>query len=400
MKKAVSTVGLLFVSLLIAACTPPMPPEFKADLAERYVTCVPGEVTVSTTPELAEVTQSWVDGLSANCADLVVTVLDPAVDIDTPADVFLNAPGQTPACTAVASSPVGIDAAAVTVTVEGLDGVVFSPALLHRALSGGMTSWADPELQDLNPDIELTDTPVLLRAATRSQDIAALNEWMTRIDSSGWPGTPSGLVANDAFESDAVLAELEVEGTLAIVPASFVANNSTATAGIQTEAETEAVFLNVETVISAGTQLVAATSGSNVTAALDPSLAPAPPAGSDIASLPWQALNQFTLTVCAGANELAGKAFARYALRLDSQGVMLLSGYAEIPEQVRLIALDAVSIGLPEPSAPPEGSVETGPTDFPSEFPSDDPTAFPSDEPLEEPLEEEVTDAATPEPTS
>jgi hypothetical protein len=258
-----------------------------------------------------------------------------------------------------------------------------------------MTSWADPELQDLNPDIELTDSPVLLRAAARSQDIAALNEWMTRIDSSGWPATPSGLVANDAFDSEAVLTELEVEGTLALVPASFVASNSNATIGIQTQAEAEAVFLEVETVLSAGTQMVATASGSNVTAALDPSLAPAPPAGSDIAPLPWQALNQFTLTVCAGANELAGKTFARYALRLDSQGVMLLSGYAEVPEQVRLIALDAVSIGLPEPSAPPEGSVETGPTEFPTEFPSDDPTEMPSEEPMEE-----VTDAATPEPTS
>jgi len=74
---------------------------------------------------------------------------------------------------------------------------------------------------------------------------------------------------------------------------------------------------------------------------------------------------------------------------------MITSGYTEVPEQVRLVAVDAVSIGLPEPSAPPEGSIETGPT----EFPSDDPTEFPSEEPLEEDAEEE-TDAATPEPTS
>lgn len=369
-----------------------MPPEFKADLAERYVTCVPGEVAVSTIPELAEVTQAWVDGLSENCADLAVTVLDPAVDVDTPVDVFLTASGQTPACTAVASSPVGIDAVAVTVSVEGLDGVVFSPALLHRALSGGMTSWADPELQDLNPDIELTDSPVLLRAAARSQDILALDEWMNRLDPSGWPATPAGLVPNDVFDTEAVLAELEVEGTLAVVPASFVANNSTATAGIQTEADTEAVFLNAETVISAGTQLVAAVSGSNVIATLDPALAPAPPAGSDIASLPWQALNQFTITVCSGANEMAARAFARYALRLDSQGVMITSGFTELPEQIRVASVDAISKGLPEPTIPPTDA----PADVvPTEFPSDDPTVMPSEAPMVD-----VTDAATPEPTS
>lgn len=391
-----NVIGLALAALFISACTPPMPPEFKADLAERYVTCVSGEVAVSTTPELAEVTQAWIDGVSENCADLSVSIIDPEEDVETPADVFITSSGQTPTCTAVASSPVGIDAVAVTLTVEGLDGIVFTPGLLHRALSGGMSSWADQELQELNPEIELTDTPVLLRAVTRPQDIASLNEWMSRLDSVGWPSIPGGLVSDEAFDTEAVLAELEVEGTLAIVPASFVTNNSLLTISIMAETDLEAVSLDVDTVISAGTQMVPTTSGSIVTAALDASLPPVPAAGNDVASLPWQALNQFTLTVCEGANELAGRAFARYALRLDSQGVMITSGYTEVPEQVRLVAVDAVSIGLPEPSAPPEGSIETGPT----EFPSDDPTAFPSDEPLEETLEEEVADAATPEPTS
>jgi hypothetical protein len=121
---------------------------------------------------------------------------------------------------------------------------------------------------------------------------------------------------------------------------------------------------------------------------LDPALVPIPPAGSDVALEPWQALNQFTITVCSGANEMAGRAFARFVLRLDSQGVMIVSGFTELPEQIRTAGIAAVSEGLPEPSAPPEGSIETGPTEFPS------------DEPLEETLEEEVTDAATPEPTS
>ena len=396
MTRTKNVIGLALVALLVSACTPPMPPEFKADLAERYVTCVPGEVAVSTTPELAEVTQAWIDGVSENCADLSVSIIDPEVDVETPADVFITSPGQIPTCNAVASSPVGIDAVAVTLTVEGLDGIVFTPALLHRALSGGMPSWADQELQDINPEIELTDTPVVLRAVTRPQDIASLNEWMSRLDSVGWPSIPSGLVSDEAFDTEAVLAELEVEGSLAVVPASFVTNNSSLTISIMAETDLEAVSLDVDTVISAGTQMVPTTSGSIVTAALDASLPPVPAAGNDVASLPWQALNQFTLTVCEGDNELAGRAFARYALRLDSQGVMITSGYTEVPEQVRLVAVDAVSIGLPEPSAPPEGSIESGPT----EFPSDDPTAFPSDEPSEDTLEEEVTEAATPEPTS
>ena len=392
--------GITIIALLISACTPPMPPEFKAELAERYVTCVPGEVSVSSTPELAEITQTWIDGLLENCGDMSVAMHDPEVDVDTQPNVFILSPGQTPTCDVIASSPVGLDAVAIAVSVEGLDGVIFSPALLHRAFSGGMTSWADPELQELNPEIELTDSPVALRASTRAQDLSALNEWMTRIDPAGWPAAPSGLIADPAFDAESLTLDLESEGMLAVVPASMVTNNSLQTIGIQTEQDPEPVFATVESVISAGTQMVASTQGSNVTATLDATLPPIPAAGNDVASLPWQAVNQFTINVCSGANEMAGRAFARYALRLDSQGAMTTFGFTETPEQVRLLAVDAVSQGLPEPSIPPSDAPEEVVTEEPlEEEPLEEATDMPSEEPIEEPLEE-VTDAATPEPTS
>jgi hypothetical protein len=172
----------------------------------------------------------------------------------------------------------------------------------------------------------------------------------------------------------------------------LITNNSLQSLSIQTSPDLEPVYLNTETVISAGTQMTATTSGSIVTAVLDPAIAPVPPAGSDLALEPWQALNQFTITVCSGANEMTGRAFARYALRLDSQGAMILSGFTELPEQIRTAGVAAVSEGLPEPTIPPSDA----PTEVvPTEFPSDEPTEMPSEEPLEE-----VTDAATPEPTS
>lgn len=376
-----------------------MPPEFKAELAERYVTCVPGEINVAAGPELLDITQSWIDGLSENCSDMSASIVDPAVDTEVPIDVVITAPGQTPECNAIAASPVGIDAVAVSVSVEGLDGVIFTPALLHRALSGGMTSWADPELQELNPDIELSDTPVVVRAATRPQDAAALNEWMSRIDSAGWPAIPSGLVSDASLDVDTVITELETEGTIAIVPASLVTNNSLQTISIQTQTDVEPVYVTVESVISAGTQMVATTSDSFVTAELDASLPPIPAAGNDVASLPWQALNQFTLTVCAGENEEAGRAFARYALRLESQGAMTSFGFTEMPEQVRIAGVDAVSQGLPEPTIPPSAEPEEAPEEISTDAPTEEVTEEPSEEPTEEPLEE-VTDEASPEPTS
>ena len=354
MKKSKSAIGLVVVSLLLVACTPPMPPEFKANIAERYVTCVPGEIAISSVPELAEVTQSWVDGISESCSELSASIIGAVEDIETPVDVtetavdvFITAPGQTPSCAVAASAPVGIDAVSVAVSVEGLDGVIFSPALLHRALSGGMTSWADPELQKLNPNIKLTDTLVVLRAQTRQQDITALSDWMGRLDPAGWPGVPSGLVADASFDAEALITELETDGTISVVPASLISNNSLQTISIQTAPDLEPIYLNTDTVISAGTQMTASTQGSLVSASLDPNLAPIPAPGNDVALEPWQALNQFTITVCAGANEMAGRAFARYALRLDSQGVMIVAGFTELPEQIRVASVEAVSQGLP-----------------------------------------------------
>lgn len=386
MKRNTNAFGLVVVALLLAACTPPMPPEFKANLAERYVTCVPGEIAISTVPELAEVTQTWVDGILGTCSDMSATIIDSVASAEMAVDVFVTAPGQTPACNVAASSPIGIDAVAVTVSVEGLDGVIFSPALLHRALSGGMTSWADPELQELNPDLELTDTPVVLRAPTRPQDITSLNGWMGRSDPVGWPGTPSGLVSDAAFDTEALMTELETQGTIGVVPTSFVTNNSLQTISIQTSPDLEPVYVNIDTVISAGTQMVASTQGSMVSAVLDPALAPIPAPGTAVALEPWQAINQFSIAVCAGANEMAGRAFANYALRLDSQGVMIIFGFTELPDQIRVAGGDAVSQGLPEPTIPPSDA----PQEIPLEFPSDDPT--------EMPLEED-TEMASPEPT-
>jgi hypothetical protein len=395
-KRVRSLIGFLLLPLLISACTPPIPPEFQAELAERYVTCVDGEVSISAVPELLEVTQAWIDGVTENCAGFSGSIIDPEVDVDAQADIFITASGQTPTCDAAASSPIGLDAAAVVVTVEGLDSAIFTPALLHRALSGGMTSWADPELQELNPDLEILDSPVILRAPTRPQEITALNEWMIRLDPAGWPSIPSGLTSDSNFDIDTVISDLEAEGIMAIVPASLVTNNSLQTISIQTEPDIEPTSVIVESVISASTQMVATASGSIVTAELDPSLPAIPAAGNDVASLPWQALNQFTISVCSGANEMAGRAFARYALRLDAQGAMTTYGFTETPEQIRTVAVAAVSQGLPEPTIPPSDAPEA---EEPSDEPLEDPTEMPEEELLEEDIEEE-TDAATPEPTS
>jgi len=374
----IATIGILVLS----ACTPPMPPEFKAQLAERYVTCITSDLTIAATPELTEVAQLWVDGLAENCNEFTGTVSDTF----TPADVVVAGETDPVSCTVSYQAPIGIDSVSVLVTVDGLDGVIFSPSLLHRALSGQMTSWADSELQNLNPDLELSDTPVNLRSSARPHDLVALDSWMSRVDPEGWPNIPANLIATEEFDSEAVLTEVEVEGTLAVLPASFTTNNALTTISIQTAPDLEPVYVNTETIVTAGTQMSPLTTGSIVTAELDSSLPALPPPGSDTALEPWQAINQFVISVCAGPNEIAGRALALFALRLDSQGEMNSAGFIELPEPIRIAGVTAVSIGLPEPTIPPTDAPEEEVIDeLPSEEPVEESEVGPTDMPSEEP---------------
>ena len=84
-----------------------------------------------------------------------------------------------------------------------------------------------------------------------------------------------------------------------------------------------------------------------------------------------------------------------FALRLDSQGEMNTAGFLELPEPIRIAGVAVISVGLPEPTAPPTDAPEVvDPTEFPSEEPMEDPSLAPTDDPAAE-----VTDEASPEPT-
>ena len=53
----------------LVGCTPPMPPEVKAALADKYVTCVDGPLTISSQPEFEELLNIWSESYTTNCAN-------------------------------------------------------------------------------------------------------------------------------------------------------------------------------------------------------------------------------------------------------------------------------------------------------------------------------------------
>jgi hypothetical protein len=182
------------------------------------------------------------------------------------------------------------------------------------------------------------------------------------------------------------------EGSVGITNLANATFNALSVIEMQLPESEESLYPEAAGVDSAATQMVLSESGAEYVATIDPTLEPIASEGTDDAATPWQGVAQTSLTICQGPNQLASKAFAKYVLRLDSQGEFVASGHNQVSEQIRQQLLEIVSVGLPEPSIPPTDAPEE---EIFIEEPTEDPTDVPSEEPLEE-----VTDAATPEPTS
>jgi hypothetical protein len=358
-----------------------MPPEVKAALADKYVTCVDGPLTVSAHPDNADILSLWVDSYSANCANSKVQV----VEFGSPTDVVLAGKFEsTTFCTTDLKFPVGLDGVVVTATVEGIENIVFTPELLNKVLLGQVATWQDPELAALNPEIVFPDVPLQVVQSGSVSEIETINSWMAEVTAGSWQPLSA--------PAERVLDDLALEGTVGITTMAYATFNSLGVTELLVPASEESLYPEPAGVDSAGTQMVLADSGTELVATIDPTIEPVASEGTDDAATPWQGVAQTSLTICQGPNQLASKGFAKYALRLDSQGEFVAVGRNQIPEQLRLQILEVVSVGLPEPSIPPTDAPE-------EEIFIEEPTEDPTDVPTEEPLEE-VTDAATPEPTS
>ena len=378
--RLIPVVSAVLAAFTLSACTPPMPPEFKADLAEKYVTCIDGAITVSAPVEMTDVAQQWVDGYQEACPNSAPVLVDSA----TPADVRLALSGITFDCPVTISAPIALDGVAVAISNQDLAGLVLSPSVLYNMITGSITSLGDPAIQELNPDLELTDAPFTVSTGVHQQDLDSLNAWMNRLDPTGWPSAPANLVPTPILDDAALQTAFESDGTVAIVPLSYAMAYSFPTANIQTD--TDVANSDLDSLLSASTQLMSQVNDSVVTAQLDATVAAQPAAGTDTVIPPYQAITYYALSGCGGATEQAQRAFIRFALRLDSQGALDTAGFMSLPEALRIDATTAVSKGLPEPSAQPTDAV------IPSEAPAtDQPTSVPTDI---------ATDAATPMPSA
>jgi ABC-type phosphate transport system substrate-binding protein len=341
------TVSVL--SLIISACTPPMPPDVLAAVSEQEVTCAEGQINIALDEFNIPITQSINDLFLTSCPNATINLTSDSATADI---VISDGSADSIAiCTNPAVQvPVMVESTGVAFNLAGVSGLVLDAQTIDKIYKGEITDWADPAIVALNPEFELTSTPITtigLNKKTASDQ--AFVEWMNRLGATGFQN-----VATTTFETPVELVESLglTDGAISIMPGSIMSENALSGVSIKTDAGN--VAYDLTSITAASTQAVSEINGDIVTVSLYPNKEVLAEAGSDELTLPWQAISWVNLAICkADTTDLKNSATARFFLRQDAQGQLSVYGYGALDESLRLSSAGIVGKNLPLPSEIP-----------------------------------------------
>lgn len=343
--RLVAVVGI--ASVVLTACTPPMPPEVKAALLEQTYTCIDGNANIQSTEIMADAIPSLQAAMSGNCPTMTLT----GVEAGTPADIAVGsyAPAAND-CKVTSSVPYALDGAVVAATLSQAAGLALSPATVAGIFDGSITTWDDAAITQDNAGIAVGSGPIQVSPATDKLALASFAGWYKKL---------TGKVFNASLlkaKSQLTVADLGTlaDGSIALLPYSIYSVYSVSAMTIPLPAailsdpkgNPTGVLPDLAGIQSAGTQLEFTKAGTNVSVKLNYDLKPTAPQGSDIAPAPYQAIYPVELSLCGKPSKTV-RAVSRYLLRQDAQGV--LTALVPLPESLRAESLDVVSVGLPNP---------------------------------------------------
>ena len=331
--------------LALAGCTPPMPPEVRAALAEQNYVCVAGDATVAFPHAITDLASGFQDSVASACPDMTLT---PAADAAS-AQIVIDATGVDRAG-AYVSVPFALDATVVAVNIAGVTSINLTAANIQDILTGKITDWSDAAIAKANPGVDFTAEPIVLDARIQRNGRDALVSWLTRLNNGKFDGSKFQVVDELTVDDALVLPE----GGLAFLPYSVNSEALWVTAGIVTDIKNpndSAVIPDSDHINSGGSQLRVVKSEKAITTNLKADAKPLAPAGQDQAVLPYQAVYVVPLQLL-GTDNLVARGVARFLLRQDSQGMLGASYLLPIPETVRVEVLDLISVGLPEQPLP------------------------------------------------
>lgn len=327
----------------LTACDPPIPDSVLVEIAERSYTCENGDVSISTDPILFDVATLWSDSVATACEG--VMTFTPEAE-NSSADIQITR-SQNEICEAFEVTPVAVDGAAIVFFNSEAFLLNLDAETIQGIFSGKITSWADPAITATNPDLGLSDIPIVVSPNSPAAAIGAMEDWAGRLSGAEVPF--SLLKPEEAYQADSIY-ELE-EGGIALIALSEALYAGVTIANVLNE-ENYPVEPDLESLTFAGSQFVPTKTETSVTVELDPQKQAIALAGQELAGAPYQAVYPIYMHLC-GEDNLLKRAAARFLLRQDSQGLIGSSTLTYISEDVRIASAAHVSIGLPTPTAEP-----------------------------------------------
>jgi hypothetical protein len=318
--KKIVAVGLaLIVTLGLAACDPPMPPEILAAEAEKVVRCIDGDLSVATPTAVSDVIDSWSSSVSGACAGMSLTKLDGA---DVSAQAVISMGGAVASeCAPFATFPIAIDGGVVAYALSDAPNLNLSPANIQDIFSGKIKSWSDPTLSATNPDAVLPNLPIRIVGGPEKSVIDSLTSWFKKLSVNFTPSLAKVSAADDG----AFLATL-AEGDIALTSYSNALYNYSTVAAISLK----------------GGSAIADSLGLQNGA--DENYAPAK---DD--SPAYGATYPVTIALCGADNEIA-RTVTRYLVRQDAQGALGSAVVAPLPDSLRISTIALIEKGLPKAS--------------------------------------------------
>lgn len=359
--KLAKVIGLGITAILVASCTPPLPPEVLAGQAEATINCEVANTNVDGPAELGDNFFLIADSLLTACPEHVVnytpgdTTAEVLITDSTPTSSEISLFNQRCPASEVLLSPAYGIPATISLQVTGLEGLALDAQAIGGLLDGTITNWNDPIIQELNPDFQLDSVPVIkLGSPQKSSAILAMTTWASEVGGGSLRPTDS-ITGEQNFPTlyDLASEMFNIEGAFGIVPLGTAVINGLNVANMVVNDGDILVPEPVYTMRGIATTELNRTNPNQMFASIgyggevDESLSDPLIDPSNFKS-GWPAVGIAHVMACESGADNGALPFARFLIRGEGQGALETSGYTRLPLPIRLKAILALKTPLPQ----------------------------------------------------
>jgi hypothetical protein len=329
MKRILSALSIAALALgTLTACDPPIPASLLVEEAERTVTCTDSPLELASAGLLQDSVAQINGTLVGSCPNMEIQIND------VPAGSSWLSLAANEQCEAILNVPLAIDAAALTFYYGENYELAFSAETVFGILTGAIVSWDDPAIVAENPYATLGPDPIKLSAGAPVQSILAMERWLSEK-----LGEQIDLPIEESSSSEVDEIYALEDGSLRLSSYGNVIYSGYGIVSFLTEAgnpESAQVWDKLQ-LDSAGTQFEWEETEAGISVSYNSSIEPQPLAGFSDITAPAPTAFTINLTLC-GEDGPVVRSYARYLLRLDSQGQINAGVLSPLPEDLRVAA--------------------------------------------------------------